>query len=235
MSDSPVHYELQDGVAVLRLDDGKVNSLSPEVVKLLGECVARAEKEASAILLVGRPGRFSAGFDLKVMTASPEAARSLVMEGAELLLQIYRSPLPVVAACTGHALAAGALLLLVSDTRVGAEGAFKIGLNEVAIGMALPQFGVELARDRLSKRHLVEAAIQGRIYDPAGAVAAGFLDRVESPEAVLDSARGEAERLAGLQRGAYDGTKQRLRAEIARGIEENLDEDLSRMGMPSGR
>ncbi len=153
--------------------------------------LTRAEDEAGALLLTGREGKLSAGFDLSVMTSGEEAMQGLVRSGAELLVRWYASPLPTVAACTGHALAMGSLLLLASDTRIGAEGPFKLGLNEVAIGMGLPIFAVELARDRLSPRAFTAATIQGQVYDPAGALEAGYLDRlVAADELEADRPRG---------------------------------------------
>src|SRR5262245_1515716 len=188
-------YRLDDGVPVLRLDDGKANALSPAAIAALEAALDRAEKEARAVLVLGREGRLCAGFDLSVMRAGVEPMRALVTAGAELFLRIAVHPLPIVVGCTGHALAAGAILLLAADTRIGARGAFKIGLNEVAIGMALPIFGFELARERLSKRHFTRAAIQAELYDPDEAVAAGFLDRACDPGAVAETALAEARRL----------------------------------------
>ena len=126
-----VRYELRDTVAVITMDDGKANALSPAVIEMLHACLDRAEREAAAVLLTGRDRRVSGGFDLKVMTSSLENMRTLVTAGAELLLRLYLFPRPVVVACNGHALAMGALLLLVADARIGAAGDFKIGLNEI--------------------------------------------------------------------------------------------------------
>jgi enoyl-CoA hydratase len=234
MSDaSPLSYEPVGDVAVLRLDDGKANALSHAVVDALGEALDRAEREAGAVLLIGRPGRLSAGFDLGTMRAGPDAVRGLVTAGAELLLRLYELPRPTVVACTGHALAAGALLLLSADTRIGARGEFKIGLNEVAIGMTLPKFGVELARDRLSPRHFTRAVLQAELYGPDTAVEAGFLDEtVEAPE-LEARALAAAGTLAKLPRGAYAGTRRQARAEAARAIRDTLTDDLARITGPA--
>lgn len=232
MTDNGVRYELDGDVAVLRLDDGKANAIGPAGLVALGEGLTRAEDEAGALLLVGREGRFSAGFDLSVMTSGEQAMRGLVGGGAELLLRLYASPLPTVAACTGHALAMGALFLLASDTRLGAEGPFKVGLNEVAIGMGLPVFAVELARDRLSPRQFTAATIQGRVYDPAGAVEAGYLDRVVPADQVEAVAREEAAGLAQLRRGAVGHTKARARQATIDHIRATLADDLAATGMP---
>src|SRR5580700_3951192 len=114
------HYQLEGTTALIQMDDGKANALSDVMIAEVGAALARAEKEASAVVLSGRPDRFCAGFDLKVMMSSPEAAKALLRAGADLLMNLYGSPIPVVAACTGHALAGGALVLLTADVRIGA-------------------------------------------------------------------------------------------------------------------
>lgn len=226
MTTSSLHYEILGRVAVLRLDDGKANALTPDAVAAFHPALDRARAEAGAVVLAGRPGRFSAGFDLATLSSGPEAAVGLLAAGARLALRLYVHPQPVVAACTGHAIAMGALLLLAADRRIGAAGQAKIGLNEVAIGLTLPRFGVELARDRLARRHLTGAAVLATIYDPASACEAGFLDRLVKPERVVEDAVSEAEHLAGLDPAALAGTKQRLRAERAAELEASLEADL---------
>jgi enoyl-CoA hydratase len=226
MRENPVGYRLEGAVAALRFDDGKANAISPIAVDALNTALDRAEKEAGAVLLIGRPGCFSAGFDLSVMKAGAESVRSLVSSGAELLLRLYESPLPVVMACTGHALAMGAVLLLGADSRIGVAGDFKIGLNEVAIRMTLPLFAVEIARDRLSRRHIQRSVIQAEIYSPEGAVDAGYLDRIVPAERLVDEAVAEAERLAALPRGAFSETKRRVRAPGVERIRRSLTEEM---------
>jgi enoyl-CoA hydratase len=228
MSDS-VHYELSENTAILRIDDGKANALNPSVIAALRDGLTRAEKEAAAVLLTGRPGRFSAGFDLGVLRdGGPDAARGLVTAGAELAVHIARHPTPVVIACNGHALAMGAVLLLAADLRIGASGDFKIGFNEVAIGMATPIFLAEFARERLSKRHLLRATVQAEIYTPESAVDAGFLDRVAAPDDLFAAALEESQRLAQLPRAALARTRGIVRGEVLERIEATLAEDLAR-------
>ena len=202
----PVSFESSSDVAILRIDDGKVNAISPAVLDGLGAALDKAREARQAVVLAGHPGRFSAGFDLRVLGGGDrDAALSLVRGGAQMALRLARHPAPVVAACTGHTLAMGAVLLMAADTRIGARGEFKIGFNEVAIGITTPIFVLELARDRLSKRHFVRATVQAEIYTPDAAVDAGFLDRVTSADRVV---RG------GRRRGQTTGqaTAGRLRA-----------------------
>ena len=229
MATDTVRYDLRDGVAVVTLDDGKVNALSPAVLAALHECFDRAEREAKAVLLTGRDRRLSGGFDLQYMMKSPDAARELVGAGAHLLLRMYMFPRPVVVACTGHAIAAGAILLLVADLRIGATGDFKIGLNEVAIQMTLPLFAMELARARLSKRHFTTAATQAKLFDPPAAVDAGFLDVTAAPDVLFRVAFDEARRLSALPDPAFRNTKERERAAIFAHIRETLDADLRQL------
>jgi enoyl-CoA hydratase len=166
------------------------------------------------------------------MTSGVEAMRSLVGSGARLLMRMYGSPLPVVVACTGHALAMGALLLLAADTRIGPTGPAKIGLNEVAIGMGLPSFAIELARDRLDPRWFTASVVQGRVFDPDGAMVAGYLDRLSAPEDVVTDALDEARALAGLRRGAVRETKNRARGEMIDGVLARLDDDMANTSAP---
>ena len=221
-----VHYERNGAVSIVRLDDGKANAVSPAFLEGVNHALDRAEKDGGAVVLLGRPGRFSAGFDLGTFAKGPEATRELLGGGAELLVRMLQSPLPIVAGCTGHALAMGSLLLLASDLRIGAEGAFKIGLNEVAIKMVLPQFAVKLARERLSKRHLLRSTTMAEIYAPAEAVDAGYLDRVVDADALEATALSEAARLAELPPTAFAGTKRYLRAEVAAEMTAGLADDL---------
>lgn len=207
----PVTYELEDKIAVLTMDDGKANAFGPTMIETLSQAFDRAEREASAIILTGRGGVLSAGFDLKVMREGPEAAAAMVEAGAQLLLRIYLHPLPVITACTGHAIAAGAILLLASDVRLGASGAFSIGLNETSIGMTLPPFGVELARDRLTPEALSAAVLGAALYDPDAAAAIGYLDQVASADDLAKEVRRTAAHYATLDGPSFAGTKVNLR------------------------
>ena len=228
-----IRSERERAVSIVRMDDGKANAISMELLAGLNAALDEAEKEGGAVALLGRPGRFSAGFDLATFSKGPEATRDLLGGGAELLVRMLEYPLPIVAGCTGHALAMGSLILLASDLRIGAEGDFKIGLNEVAIKMVLPQFAVKLARERLSKRHLLRATTMAEIYGPSGAVDAGYLDRAVSADALEAAVLSEAARLAELPRSAFAGTKRNLRGEVAADIAAGLADDLGQFAAGS--
>ncbi len=232
MTTDLVAYTLEDKVATVVMDDGKANALSKDMIDALLAALTRAESEAGAMILAGRPDRFCAGFDLRVMMSGPEAAKALLGAGSELLLRLYGATLPLVIACTGHALAGGALVALTGDHRVGATGAYRIGLNEVAIGLPVPVLAMEFARDRLTAAELPRATMMAQIYDPETAVRAGYLDVVVAPDAVLATARTEAIRLAALARSAYRATKKRLRSRTIAYIRASQEEDLRDLMSP---
>lgn len=227
-----VQYEVRDRIAHVTLSNGKANALSPEVVAGLGDALSRAEdageSEVGALLIAGAPGMFSGGFDLEVMRSGPAAAGKLVTDGGELFARMYGSAVPIVVACTGHAIAAGALMLLGADARVGARGAFRIGLIETQLGMVLPRWAVELAQERLSKRHVQDATVGARIYDPEGAADAGFLDAVVAGDALGAAATAEAARWAALPRDAYRGQVRMCRGERLGRLSEAIAADRGR-------
>jgi enoyl-CoA hydratase len=196
------------------MDDGKVNAVGNQLIDELHAALDQAQAEASAVCFVGNEKAFSAGFDLSVMNAGDMGdVMKLVGRGGELIFRVFLHPQPTVAAVTGHALAAGVLLVLACDTRIAQDKPSKIGLNETAIGMTLPVWAVELAAARLSKRATTKALIQAEVFDPDGALAAGYVDAV-SADAVGD-AIAEARRLGALPGAAYAGTKLLLRQEVA--------------------
>jgi enoyl-CoA hydratase len=221
-----VKYRLEDGVAIVEIDDGRANAYSMALLAELEAALDRAEREARALLIVGRPGRFSAGYDLAAVTEGLDSARALLGAGGKTLLRVFNFPMPVVAACTGHALAAGAIMLLACDRRIGADGAFKIGLNEVAIGLALPRYPIELARCRLTPAGF-NAALLGEVTDPAGAVAAGFLDVIAGGyRDVVTVATNEAGRLATLSTATVAQSKRNARGALVKELLDTMDADM---------
>lgn len=188
-----IAYHLEDGIATLTLSNGKVNAISPQVIADFNAALDRAEQDRAVVIITGQPGILSGGYDLKVMTAGPEQAVNLVTQGSTLARRLLAHPFPVVVACPGHAVAKGAFLLLSVDYRIGVDGPFSIGLNEVQIGMTMHHAGIELARDRLRKSAFHRSVINGEMFNPQHAVDAGFLDKVVQPEelhaAALEAAR----------------------------------------------
>ena len=202
-----VTYDQSGSVATLTMDDGKANAFGVDMIAALDAGVDRALRDARAVVITGRAGVLCGGFDLKVIRGDDEGKKAeMRAAGQAAMLKLYVHPQPVIFACTGHSVAAGALLLLTGDHRIGVTGDYKIGLNEVAIGLPLPVYGLELARDRLDPR-----ALGAEIYNPDGAVAAGYLDDAVDSDGLADAARDVAARMSKLDSGAFAATKLRLR------------------------
>jgi enoyl-CoA hydratase len=227
MSDA-VTTTIDGDVAVIRFDDGKANALSFEALDALSAAL-EAGTSSKAIVMVGREGKFSAGFDLSIMTGdSAEAAGNLLKRGALLGLQVFESPVPVVFGVTGHALAMGGILLTCADYRVGADGPYKLGLNEVAIGMAVPTFAIELCRDRLVKSWFTRCVQHAHICSPADALAASFLDEVVPLDQVEARAIEVAQQLADtVQQPAFSVTRQLVRGDMAEELRQGVERDLA--------
>ena len=220
-----VSYSFSDGIARLGLDNGKANALSPEVFEALNAALDRAEQDRAVVVISGKPGIFSGGYDLKVMTASPEAAKGLVSIGSSLSRRLLAHLYPVVAVCTGHAIAKGAFLLLSCDYRIGVQGPFKIGLNEVAIGMTMHHAGIELARARLTNSAFNRSVINAEMFSPEQAVEAGFLDRAVPAEELEAEAMAIASQLTQLNMTAHRKTKLKARKGLLELLDWAIDED----------
>jgi enoyl-CoA hydratase len=231
MSTTAVTTERRDAVLVVHLDDGKANALSFEVIAAIGAALdeAEADDDIGAMVLHGRPGRFSGGFDLGVMFGDDMSAIiNLVADGGALVHRLYGSSVPVVAASTGHALAAGALVLLGCDVRIGADIDAKVGLNEVAIKMVLPDWALTISADRLSKRHFQRAIANARITTPREAIDVGFLDEVVPEGDELDRAVAVAAELAAtLDPSAYVRTVRAIRGPVLDLMGEQIASDRS--------
>jgi enoyl-CoA hydratase len=213
-------YDVADGVATITMDDGKVNALSVEMIRQVSAQFDQAEADRAVVVLTGRERTFSAGFDLRT---EPEGWPEMLAAGARLAERMLSFPRPVVVACNGNAIAMGAFLLLSGDHRVGAAGDFRIGLNEVAIGLTLPWFGIAIARHRLTRPYYDRCAITGVTFGPDEAVTAGFLDQLVAPDELATTAREVATQLAGINLEAHAATKLRVREQVLAGVREGIE------------
>jgi enoyl-CoA hydratase len=220
-----VGYALDGPVATLTMDDGKVNVLSFAMFDGITAALDRAQADgAGAVVLAGRPERFSAGFDLAIVRRAD--GLDLVRTGFEMSLRLLAFPVPVVVACTGHAIAMGSFLLLSGDLRIGADGPYKITANEVAIGMTLPLAAVELLRSRLTPAAFQRAVGLAAIFSPTDAVVAGYLDQTVAPEALLPAAQEAARALTELHQDAHAASKLRARSATLAAMRDGIDAEL---------
>jgi enoyl-CoA hydratase len=219
-------YSRDDRVASIILDDGKVNALSIPLLREVHAALDQAEDDGAVVVLGGREGYLSAGFDLGVFREEPERLPEMLRLGATLCERMLAFPTPILVACSGHAIAAGSFLLLSADARIGVEGPFKIGLNEVRIGLTMPLFVIELARHRLAPAHFDRAVISAVMHEPGEAVTAGFLDRVVAPEELGEATAAVAADLTGLNPEAHAATKLRARGAALTALRAAIDAEF---------
>ena len=222
-----VNYEFSKGIATLTMDDGKANVMSEAMLQALNDALIRAQSDDAAVLLTGRAGMFSGGFDLGVFKRDPAELFRMLEAGARITERLLTYPRPVVAACTGHAIAMGAFLLLSADVRIGVDQGARIQVNEVQIGLTLPRFAIEVCRQRLAPAHLNIAAGTAEPYSPAQAIVAGFLDEIAPAESLATVARERAARLLRLNAEAFAATKLRLREGTLVALRAAIDADIA--------
>ena len=227
---SPVSYELNDGVATITMDDGKANALGHLMFDELNTAFDQAEKAEAVVVLKGREGRFSGGFDLKEMYKGPEEAKLLTKRGSEFAVRLLSFNTPVIGVSTGHCIAMGAYTMLACDYRIGADGDFKIGLNETAIGMPMHRFGIELGRYKIPKNYFNRSLINGEIFNPKDAMRAGYYDRLVPPEQLDAAGTMAGQMFKQLKMNAFSYTKNASRKELFALFKECIADDM-KMGI----
>jgi enoyl-CoA hydratase len=213
MSDHAI-CKTEDGIATITMDDGKANAFSFNMMTALNAAMDDAEANADVIVLTGRAGVMCAGFDLKVMQTAPDKVADMVRQGGELLVRIFSSDKPIIIASPGHGIAAGGLLMLAADYRIGVEGDSRYGLNESAIGMVLPPFGYDLSVYKLNNKYLDACFVGAELIDPQTAIKAGFLDEAVAADGLMARAMEKAQEMQKLHPKAYAGNKKLVRGAL---------------------
>jgi enoyl-CoA hydratase len=222
-----IDLAINEKIAVITLKNGKVNAISPQVITEINDALDQAETAGAVVIITGQPGILSGGYDLKTVKESPASAVSLITAGSTLTRRMLSFPFPIIGACTGHAIAKGAFLLLCCDLRIGSKGPFKIGLNEVAIGMTMHQAGIEMARNRVPINYLTRSVINAELFNPETAVLAGFLDTIVEPEQLMETAMAAANQLLTLNMTAHGGTKLKERKEVLIALDAAIEIDAA--------
>ena len=226
MSNEFVQYEQQDGVAIIRIDDGKRNALALPVLREISDAFDRAKADDATVILTGRESVFSAGFDLHVMKRGGMDAIRMLRAGYSLPARVLSYPRPVIAACNGHSMAMGVFLMLSADYIIGSRGDFKIAANEVAIGLMMPRVAAETLRYRLNPAAFQRAVNLSEFFTPDAALDAGFFDELVEPDALLARAEERARELQGLDARAHADSKRRIRRSLVRRLRRSVPLDL---------
>lgn len=226
MTIASVQYSLQNQVAIIRIDDGKRNALSPQVLREIYQALDQAESDRAIVIMTGRESVFSAGFDLHVMKRGGVNALRMLREGYALTARVMAYPYPVIAACNGHAMAMGAFLMLSADHVIGSRGDFKIVANEVAMGLTMPRVAAAMLRHRLNPAAFQRAVTLSEYFDSESALSAGFFDELVEPVELLPRAEACAGAYRELDPRAHAASKRRIRAALIRRIRFSIPLDL---------
>ncbi len=226
MTIESVQYNLQEQVATIRIDDGKRNALSPQVIKEINKALDRAESDRAIVIMTGRESVFSAGFDLHVMKHGGINALKMLRAGYALPARVMSYPYPVIAACNGHALAMGVFLMLSADYVIGSRGDFKIAANEVAIGLTMPRVAAAMLRHRLNPAAFQRAVTLSEYFDVESAKSAGFFDELVDQKDLIPHAEACAKKFKELDLRAHAASKRRIRAALNRKIRFSMPLDL---------
>ncbi len=228
MTQDILSIDRADGVTTLTMDDGKANVMSVRMLQSLHQALQQAQEQRDIVVLRGRAGLFSGGFDLAAFKREPAEIVQMLTEGARLAERMLAYPHPLLAVCTGHAIAMGAFVLLSADWRIGTDDATRIvQANEVQNAMTLPRFAIEVCRQRLTPAALERTALQAEPHAPRQALEAGFFDELAAPAALADAVQARVTRLRKLDPGAYTATKQRLRADTLAALRRAIDADVA--------
>jgi len=222
-----VTYALTDGVAVITMDDGKANALSLDMQNAINSALDQAQSDNATVVLTGRSGILSAGFDLKTLARGGDDATAMLNGGLELSLRLLNFPTPIVIACSGHAIAMGVFLLLSGDYRIGIAGNYKYTANEVAIGMTMPSSAIEIMRQRLTPSAMSRAVLLAEVFTPNNAIETGFLDLVVDEADLMSTAMTFAASTSGLNAAAHLASKKRMRANAIKDITAGLALDYA--------
>jgi len=238
MTDPVVQYALEGRVATIRIDDGKRNALSFELLRGLHRAFDRASADRAAVIVTGRDTVFSAGFDLKQMQRGGMDALRMLHAGYSLPARVMAHPYPVIAACNGHVLAMGVFLMLSADYVIGSRGDFRIAANEVAIGLTMPRVAATVLRHRLQPAAFQRAVTLSEYFDTDAALRAGFFDETVEPAELQSRARACAASFGELDMRAHAASKRRIRSAVIRKLRYSAWLDLldaAILGIRGGR
>lgn len=224
---SLVSCSIDKGIALVTMDDGKSNVVSPAMIEQMNSALDQAEQANAVVVLTGRDGVFSAGFDLGILKSGVSNTFKMLIGGFKLSRRLLAFPTPVVIACNGHAMAMGSFLLLSGDYRIGTRGDYKIVANEVEIGLTMPYSAIEICRQRLKPGFFDRTVLLSELYNPVTAVEAGFLDQVVEAEELLPVAYQKAEQLKTLNFTAHTRSKQRMRKHTLRSLDRARRRDIA--------
>lgn len=216
-----ISLSTEDQIAVLTMQNPPANALDPAFMEeIIGELDVVEKSDARAVIVTGEGIAFSAGADLFAVL---EATREQIVGGIEtmsnLFARLFTFPKPTVAAVNGHAIAGGSVLTCACDYRIAAEGDYRLGFSELAVGVPFPRWALEILRFGSGWKHARDLALTARTISVEQALAMGVVDEIVPAAELMDRATRAAQRLARVPAGTYQVTKRALIAPAIRNVE----------------
>lgn len=213
----------ENDISIIKLDDGKANAFSFEMLTQVNALLAQVPKDSGALVITGRDGLFSGGFDLKTLaTGDMEKITTMVQLGYRLLLELYSFDRPIIAAVSGHAIALGLFVTCSADYRIAIDGQYVCQANEVRNNMDIPPQIMEILKARVNKNYFYPAVFHSDTYSVQDSIAVGYIDEVVSAEKFMDRVMEKANELASLPHPFYANTKQSAQEDVREKIAEAI-------------
>ncbi len=225
MTEKIATLKKEGNVSIISLDDGKANVFSPEMSKQINECLDQVATDEGCMIITGREGMFSGGLDLKIIQSGDlDHIQEMSFSAFKLLARIFSFPRPVIAACSGHAVALGTFLLCCCDYRIGVKGEFMLGANEMRTNMVIPTPILELIKFRVSNAHKYRSVLGAEMYTLEDSISAGLIDEVVDQNSLMSAVEEKAKDLSTMGHPSYSMTKELFIAEPYSKIIEAMNE-----------
>lgn len=214
----------ENNISIITLDDGKANAFSFEMLTQVNQLLAQVPRDSGTLVITGRDGIFSGGFDLKTLaTGDMEKITKMVQLGYKLLLELYSFERPIVAAVSGHAIALGIFITCCADYRIAKNGQYVCQANEVRNHMDIPTQIMEILIARVNKNYFYPAVYHSDAYSMQDSIAVGFIDEVVEEDKFMSRVMDKAEELSSLPHPQYVNTKHFAQGDVIKKITDAIE------------
>ena len=224
MTDPIATLSKENDISIIKLDDGKANAFSYDMLSQVNELLKKVPRDSGALVITGREGLFSGGFDLKTLaTGDMEKITKMVLLGYRLLLELFSFDRPIVAAVSGHSIALGLFVTCSADYRIAIDGKYVCQANEVRNNMDIPTQIMEIIRARVNKKYFYSAVYHSDAYSVQDSIEVGYIDEVVSEDQFMKRVMEKAKELATLPHPFYANTKKTAQDDVRQKIADAID------------
>ena len=224
MADSIATLSKENDISIIKLDDGKANAFSYDMLSQVNDLLKKVPRDSGALVITGREGLFSGGFDLKTLaTGDMEKITKMVQLGYRLLLELFSFDRPIVAAVSGHSIALGLFVTCSADYRIAIDGKYVCQANEVRNNMDIPTQIMEIIRARVNKKYFYSAVYHSDAYSVQDSIEVGYIDEVVSEDQFMKRVMEKAKELATLPHPFYANTKKTAQDDVRQKIADAID------------